>query len=94
MGLVGRLRQQSAHSTRGPCGTCEDCGPRQRQSVGSINRSSSTANTLILHKTLMTEPYTLPPCFGTTGKEEQLLDGSLWDNRFSGLDQSGKIAAE
>lgn len=40
------------------------------------------------------EPYTLPPCFGTTGTEQQLLDGSLWDNRFASLSQNGKIAAE
>lgn len=40
------------------------------------------------------EPYTLPPCFGTTGKEEQLLDGSLWDNRFKDLDQNGSVIAE
>ena len=40
------------------------------------------------------ETYSLPPCFGTTGKEEQLLDGSLWNSRFKDLDQAGKIAAE
>lgn len=42
----------------------------------------------------MAEKYELPPCFGTSGKEEQLLDGSLWDARFKDLDQRGKIAAE
>ena len=40
------------------------------------------------------DPYVLPPCCGTSGKEEQLLDGSLWDNRFGSLDQGGKIVAE
>lgn len=40
------------------------------------------------------EPYVLPPCFGTSGREEQLLDGSLWDARFKDLPQNGKIAAE
>lgn len=40
------------------------------------------------------EPYTLPPCHGTTGNESQLLDGSLWDNRFGSLDQAGKTVAE
>jgi hypothetical protein len=42
----------------------------------------------------MAEPYTLAPCFGTTGKEQQLLDGSLWDHRFKDLDQAGQIIAE
>lgn len=41
-----------------------------------------------------TEAFTLAPCFGTGGKEEQLLDGSLWDNRFKDLDQGGNIIAE
>jgi hypothetical protein len=41
-----------------------------------------------------TEAFTLAPCFGTQGKEEQLLDGSLWDNRFKDLDQAGNIIAE
>lgn len=36
----------------------------------------------------------LPPCFGTSGTEQQLLDGTLWDNRFGSLPQGGKIAAE
>lgn len=39
------------------------------------------------------EPYTLPPCYGTTGREESLLDITLWD-RFANLDQRGKISAE
>lgn len=59
------------------------------RSTSSAHPASPPAQT-----TAMAEPYTLPPCFGTTGKEEQLLDGSLWDNRFAGLDQAGKIAAE
>lgn len=42
----------------------------------------------------MSEPHSLPPVFGTQGQETQLLDGSLWDNRFAGLGQNGKIAAE
>lgn len=40
------------------------------------------------------EVYVLPPCFGTQGKEEQLLDGSLWDARFKDLPQNGMLAAE
>lgn len=40
------------------------------------------------------EPYVLPPVYGTSGTEQQLLDGSIWDNRFGSLDQGGKIAAE
>ena len=39
------------------------------------------------------EKYTLPPCFGTSGREEMLLDPSLW-GRFADLDQAGKISAE
>ena len=42
----------------------------------------------------MSESYTLPPCFGTTGTESNLLDMSLWQTRFMDLDQGGKISAE
>lgn len=41
----------------------------------------------------MAEKHTLTPVFGTEGREQQLLDPKIWD-RFSGLDQGGKIAAE
>ena len=39
------------------------------------------------------DSYTLPPVFGTTETERNLLDPLLW-KRFDELDQSGKICAE
>jgi len=39
------------------------------------------------------EPHTLAPVYGTTETERNLLDPTIWD-RFSSLDQSGKICAE
>lgn len=39
------------------------------------------------------ERHTLAPVYGTTETERNLLDPSIWD-RFSGLDQCGKICAE
>ncbi|KAG7669338.1 hypothetical protein Ndes2526B_g05641 [Nannochloris sp. 'desiccata'] len=39
------------------------------------------------------EIHTLAPVYGTTETERNLLDPSIWD-RFSSLDQSGKICAE
>ena len=39
------------------------------------------------------EKYTLPPVYGTTETERNLLDPQIW-KRFDDLDQSGKICAE
>jgi len=39
------------------------------------------------------EKYVLPPVYGTTETERNLLDPQIW-KRFDELDQCGKICAE